>query len=449
MNKQTNTLKYTVTQKDVRQFIKIPFEVGEDVERIRIRYDYQGDNASSLPGKNKTVIDFALLDEKGKEVGATGSSYKDITISACYSSPGYDSLEINRGTWTIICGVYMLQQEELTITYTIDTYKKHYRWLKGDLHLHTNNSDGKLSVEELAKYAKRSNFDFITITDHNNFFHLKRLPHISGLTIIPGVELSPYVGHANIWGLEVPYTQSHCINNAEEFRSVVEEARQKGAIISLNHPSCNLCPWRLELDDIDFDAIEVWNGPMRPDNLKTYNYWHSQLVKGKRLVAVGGSDFHKDAGPIQLFARPTTYVYAYSNSKKDILDAIKKGKIAVTQNKNSNFIRLTCGQFVVRDTVTLTADTKVNVQVNLKRGHTLKVYNNDTLIYSHKSKTRQSFSKDLPVADIGFVRAEITKRPSFLEKLMTMVVLYVGKREDTFKKLPDYIYSFTNPIFFE
>ena len=57
---------------------------------------------------------------------------------------------------------------------------------------------------------------------------------------------------------------------------------------------CSLCPWLFEFEGIIYDAVEVWNGPMRKDNLKAVKWWDDQLKQGRRLPAIGGSDYHRD-----------------------------------------------------------------------------------------------------------------------------------------------------------
>jgi Predicted metal-dependent phosphoesterases (PHP family) len=41
---------------------------------------------------------------------------------------------------------------------------------KGDFHLHTTASDGKLSPKELVSLGKNQGLDIIAITDHDNTF---------------------------------------------------------------------------------------------------------------------------------------------------------------------------------------------------------------------------------------------------------------------------------------
>ena len=44
------------------------------------------------------------------------------------------------------------------------------RPLKGDLHVHTNRSDGEDDPAEVASSYRREGYDFVVITDHNRYF---------------------------------------------------------------------------------------------------------------------------------------------------------------------------------------------------------------------------------------------------------------------------------------
>lgn len=63
------------------------------------------------------------------------------------------------------------------------------RFIRAELHNHTNESDGSLSVKELIDYAVSQNFGVMALTDHNTVSgHLKAIREASGrnLEIIPG-----------------------------------------------------------------------------------------------------------------------------------------------------------------------------------------------------------------------------------------------------------------------
>lgn len=62
-----------------------------------------------------------------------------------------------------------------------------------DLHLHTDCSDGKLSIEDTLKVAISKKISLISVTDHDSLSGLEKvisLSHSYGITCISGVELS-------------------------------------------------------------------------------------------------------------------------------------------------------------------------------------------------------------------------------------------------------------------
>lgn len=64
---------------------------------------------------------------------------------------------------------------------------------RGDFHLHSNASDGKLSPKDLVNLAKIRNLDIISLTDHDTISGLKEAifqSGIIGIKLIPGIELS-------------------------------------------------------------------------------------------------------------------------------------------------------------------------------------------------------------------------------------------------------------------
>jgi len=64
---------------------------------------------------------------------------------------------------------------------------------KLDLHIHSNHSDGKLSVLELAEIIKKNELQYCALTDHNTVSGVQGLTVAlknTGITVIPGVELT-------------------------------------------------------------------------------------------------------------------------------------------------------------------------------------------------------------------------------------------------------------------
>ena len=117
--------------------------------------------------------------------------------------------------------------------------------------------------------------DFIAITDHNQMISHKALPSVPGLTIIPGVEWTHYQGHSNFLGVDEPYDEPFFTNSDEDALSRFNSARERGALIIIDHPQDENCPFRFDLSKFPFDCFEIWNGPMREANLRAVGMWHT------------------------------------------------------------------------------------------------------------------------------------------------------------------------------
>ena len=73
------------------------------------------------------------------------------------------------------------------------------------------------------------------------------------------------------------------------------------------------------------------------------------LCSGRRLPAVGGSDFHKPKSLARL-GNPVTGVYSKSPAPEDILDAVKSGKAFVSDSVNGVRLNLKYGDSSMGDT---------------------------------------------------------------------------------------------------
>ncbi|MEG0771748.1 PHP domain-containing protein [Clostridium sp.] len=66
-------------------------------------------------------------------------------------------------------------------------------FLKGDFHIHSTASDGRLTPFEVVQFAKKQGVDIIALTDHNTMSGVKEALLAGekyGVAVIPGVELS-------------------------------------------------------------------------------------------------------------------------------------------------------------------------------------------------------------------------------------------------------------------
>lgn len=361
-------IRHTIPKEKEGQYYTLPFDVPEGVVRITVSYDYYKPTKGVMGDlKPSNTIDIGLTDEKGNFLGWSGSAHKTIYVGEYSSSAGYPCQKINSGKWQIIIGAYHVTDKGVEVTYDIDfeyDYGEKER-LYGDLHMHSTASDGVFNAYELGKLAKEKGLDFIAIANHNNFCENLHLPHIDGLTFIPAVEWTHYKGHMNFFGVKAPFENSFIANTKEEMQSIISHAKSLGAVISVNHPECPLCPYKWEEDEA-YSMMEVWNGPMRPSNERAVQKWTSLLKQGRKLTAVGGSDYHKPRQFAKL-GNPVTVVFSRSRSAEDILDAIKSGSCYVTESVDGVKISLRYGDCSMGQTAEYSEEIPLMIDAEAKK----------------------------------------------------------------------------------
>ena len=319
-------MKYTlkIEKSEERAYPRLDFLVPENAERIDVTVSYPryAESAENdfIVRRDPCVIDLALESPDGRLFGAAGSDRDHVFVSPLGSSAGFAADELPAGYWHVIAGAYHVPEGGVLVSYEIEVTQKARRRFCGDTHVHTLASDGAFPMDTLAELARNEGLDFLFITDHNN---VSAPPVYEGVTVLPGVEWTHYQGHAGFLGSPAPLPGHYDKRNVAEARALMQSARDSGAMVVLNHPFCPLVPWLWGFE-VPFDALEVWNGVMSERNERAVAYWHGELCAGKRIPAIGGSDYHRP-GLLGSLATPCMNVYAPSRSRGDILNALKKG----------------------------------------------------------------------------------------------------------------------------
>ncbi len=446
---QELTFDFKFKKADNKMFYYASVEVPKNIGRMEFEFDYFPVHIEGEKWINEVGV--ALTTPSGRDIGARVKPKTRMVVSGSYASSGFEKHEVVPGSWTFAITAGRFISPEFDVTLKVWLIEKKAGWFAGDTHCHTFLSDGKYSYDWIAKRSIKNGLDFMIMTDHNRTV-MGELPSVEGLTMINGVEMTYPNGHANVWGVKEPYSQSFAVNEFSKWLERKEECERSGAIVSINHPKCKKCPWLWPLEDETFyDTIEVWNGPMRPDNQECIEWWHENLKKGRKLKIVGGSDYHSDFVVTNLLGNPTTWVYAKSSEPSDILEGIRNGNTTISEKVyGGTFIEMTSGDAIVGDTVKYSENAKVKVSVkNLKRGHTLYIKDGEGILYSHKAKKTGDFEVEVAVRGKGFVRAEVKETYKGLKKLLINVVLSFMIPQQAFKPHPDYCNALTSPIYFE
>lgn len=414
MDKHTQ-LEFFIPHEKEGQYLTLPFQMPENTAEFTLSYQYQKhllepielEYGEYLSSKEINIIDLGLISPDGKQVGASGSDKRTFTLSALDATPGYTPTPLTAGEWQIIVGAYKVAPEGVSVLYDLTFTPKSRLHLRGDIHTHTYASDGVLSTSELAVHAQRHGLDFIAITDHNQIAKSDQLPTLPGITLIPGVEWTHYRGHANFLGADQPYDAPFFTNTPEDARSRFVSARERGALIVINHPFGEGCEFRFDLNQLPFDCMEIWNGPMRESNLRAVGLWQSLLASGKKIPAVGGSDYHRD-NLFQILGGPCMGVYALSRSQEDILAALRSGHSYITFAPQGPSLELAAGDAIMGDTVRWQPDSRLSISAQgLKNGDILRAITAQESTDLFQANGDGKVTLEIPVTSPGFVRIEI------------------------------------------
>lgn len=209
-------------------------------------------------------------------------------------------------------------------------------WLVGELHVHSEHSDGKQAVGDVAQALRDAGVDFFALTDHNTTSGLRDLP--PGMLALPGLELTTFYGHATCLGITevVPWYEG---SRVRTFGEMAAQVHASGGLVVVAHPFsppnplCAGCRWEYpEFSWSDPDLLEIWNGDQdehAPINTPALRLWDELLGTGRRIVAVAGSDLH-DVEHLRTKRYARTLVRAEARSTAAILQALRAGRAVVT-----------------------------------------------------------------------------------------------------------------------
>lgn len=402
-NLSTEHIEYVAHPYEQKRLIALPFDPGPDVERLEISYRVNDGN----------VVDLGL--KIGEEtLGWSGGARQHIAVSENFATPGYRRGALPRGKGYVLLGLHKITTV-CRIQVEIVRYNKALRWLRGDTHMHSEHSDGKLSIAALIARARSLNHDFLCFTDHNTMTQNREIDGINvPQCLIPGMELTTQLGHVNFLGVAQPVHSFLPSFSAAEIAQKMAEARSNGAWIGINHPFCQHCPWLLPF--INFDWLELWNGPWEATthNEATFQYWLQQLRLGQNIAVTAGSDFHKEKS----LTLPTLAVHSRSAERRDILHAIASGRSYMQSHDDIRLRRFAARDAGAGDT---TVSPALHVDLNVPAHHQVLLYTEKQVIeLPHRSGVVQ---RDIHWANSRFAflrvndgsRAQLISNPIFRE----------------------------------
>ena len=248
--------------------------------------------------------------------------------------------------------------------FTVGEVKKNLYF--GQLHSHTNISDGTGTVDEAYQYAENNaKVDFLAVTDHSNWFDNDKLASIAdgsmseawkkGLNAadsynkngdfvaIYGYEMTwsgstGGYGHINTFNTPGFETRTNSKMDLKNYYNALKT--QKQSMSQLNHPGktfgdfSDFAYYDAEIDK-QVTLIEVGNGEgaIRGSGyFPSYEYYTRALDKGWHVAPTNNQDNHKGKWGNANTAR--TVVEASDLSRESVYDAIKERRVYATEDEN-------------------------------------------------------------------------------------------------------------------
>ena len=220
------------------------------------------------------------------------------------------------------------------------------KWFKGNIHTHTNESDGDASPKRVVGWYRRHGYDFLVLSDHN---HRTLLDYGAGKRrfrrplMIPGEEVSIRIDdgnkavHLGAVGITRVVEPIDATGVVATLQANVNAIREAGGIAAINHPNFT---WAFDHEAISqvrgAHLLEVFNGHPR---VNVYGaggrpgyeeIWDKVLSTGLPIWGVATDDSHQfkgEFGPHRINpGRGWVMVRAMELEADSIVDAMRAGE---------------------------------------------------------------------------------------------------------------------------
>ena len=235
----------------------------------------------------------------------------------------------------------------LTLMGPLHAHAQTPTWWRGNLHVHTLNSDGAAPPDTVTKWYRENDYHFVVISDHNMLTPVGELNERYGAAgeflVLAGVEVSDRFErrpvHLNAIGVTSAVLPTGGATVPAVIDSNVVAIRSAGGLAQLNHPNGLL---RAALTPAEVVAanhlthFEVCCADYRGGGgvASTEEIWDHVLTAGEQLYGTAADDAHsfdpKDRQP----GTAWVMVRAPELTRASLLDALGRGEFYATTGVN-------------------------------------------------------------------------------------------------------------------
>jgi hypothetical protein len=218
------------------------------------------------------------------------------------------------------------------------------RWFKGNTHTHTLNSDGDSTADEVVRWYREHDYQFLVLTDHNYLTSVEGLNALHGAAekflILPGEEVTSRSGdkpiHVNGLDVQELVPPPAAGSPLEMLQKSVDGIRAARGVPHVNHPNFGWAITAGELQQLERTRLfEIYNGHPQVNNLGgggvpgLEEVWDRILSSGRLMYGIAVDDAHYFKRPgdptVPGPGRGWIYVRAARLERRALLEAMERG----------------------------------------------------------------------------------------------------------------------------
>lgn len=209
-----------------------------------------------------------------------------------------------------------------------------YMWLKGNVHTHTTNSDGRVEPQDRLDQYVAKGYDFLCLTDHYTITRVDSVRPPDDFVLVQGAELhpeSPFGGreyHLVCLGIDEDMD-----SEAMSPQDVMDRVNGQGGSAWLGHPHfCAVNVLRDVMPLTGLAGIEVFNTATRcAGRGEAAVHWDDWMDQAKRLIpAIGNDDAHGREAENHDTYQAWTMVRVKERTVEAVMGALRAGASYVT-----------------------------------------------------------------------------------------------------------------------
>ena len=287
------------------------------------------------------------------------------------------------------------------------------QYYKGNLHTHTLNSDGDSTPDDVVRWYRERDYQFLVLTDHNYLTSVDGLNAVHGaddkFVVVKGEEITDrydgkplHINGLNMSRLVSPTGGSSVVDVVQR---AVDGIRGAGGVPSINHPNYG---WAISPDELGqvqrTKLFEVFNGHPAVNNLGgggvpgLEETWDRILSSGKMLYGIAVDDAHYFKRPEDPMApkpgKGWVYIRAGRLEGRALVEALERGDFYASTGVQMQSIDVSASTLSLA--IKTETASRYRIQFIGRQGRVLSEVTTPTASYTFKG-------------DEGYVRAKVVE----------------------------------------